>query len=144
MMHLEPDTIHSSEEAFQLRGVLTPLQGIAEIWQGTRSFFFWPENYFPDYLKALQLALLGRGRDLLPLAAPAAGRQDRGGRAARAGELHAARAAAAGAEGPFPQPHAHRLRGPDRRRRDDRLPGRAHAHAKRVDRRCRRSCLRAM
>jgi len=58
LMHLEPDTIHSSDEAFQLRGVLTPLQGLAEIWQGTRSFFFWPENYFPDYLKTLQVALL--------------------------------------------------------------------------------------
>jgi hypothetical protein len=58
LMHLEPDTVHSSEEAFQLRGVLTPMQGIAEVWQGTRSFFVWPENYFPDYLKALQGALL--------------------------------------------------------------------------------------
>ena len=58
LMNLEPDTIHSSEEAFHLRGVLTPLQGIAEIWQGTRSFFLWPENYFPDYLKALQVAFL--------------------------------------------------------------------------------------
>ncbi len=58
LMNLAPDTIHSSEEAFHLRGVLTPLQGIAEIWQGTRSFFRWPENYFPDYLKALQLAFL--------------------------------------------------------------------------------------
>ena len=58
LMNLEPDTIHSSEEAFHLRGVLTPLQGIAEIWQGTRSFFLWPENYFPNYLKALQIAFL--------------------------------------------------------------------------------------
>jgi len=57
-MHLEPDTIHSSDEAFHLRGALTPLQGMEEIWQGTRSFFFWPENYYPDYLKALQIALL--------------------------------------------------------------------------------------
>jgi len=58
MMHLEPDTIHSSDEAFHLQGLLTPLQGLAEIWQGTRSFFLWPENYFPDYLKALQVAFL--------------------------------------------------------------------------------------
>jgi hypothetical protein len=57
-MHLAPDTIHSSEEAFQLRGVLTPGQGLTEIWQGTRSFLFWPENYFPGYLKSLQIALL--------------------------------------------------------------------------------------
>jgi hypothetical protein len=57
-MHIEPDTIHSSEEAFQLRGVLTPLQGIAEIWQGTRGFLLWPENYFPSYLKSLQVALI--------------------------------------------------------------------------------------
>jgi hypothetical protein len=58
LMNIEPDTVHSSEEAFHLRGVLTPMQGIAEVWRGTRSFFVWPENYFPDYLKALQGALL--------------------------------------------------------------------------------------
>jgi len=57
-MNLEPDTIHSSEEAFHLRGVLTPLEGIIQIWQGTRSFFVWPENYYPDYLKALQIMFL--------------------------------------------------------------------------------------
>jgi glucosyltransferase GtrII-like protein len=57
-MHIEPDKIHSSEEAFRLAGLATPLQGIAEIWQGTRSFFVWPENYYPQYLKALQGALL--------------------------------------------------------------------------------------
>src|SRR5262249_30991211 len=57
--HIEPDTIHSSEEAFQLRGALTPMQGIVEIVQGTRSFLLWPENYFPNYLKAMQLAFLG-------------------------------------------------------------------------------------
>jgi hypothetical protein len=58
MMNLEPDTIHASEEAFQLRGALSPMTGIVEMVQGTRSFFRWPEAYFPDYLKALQLAAL--------------------------------------------------------------------------------------
>jgi hypothetical protein len=59
MMNLEPDTIHSSGEAFQLRGALNPALGLAEILRGTQSFFRWPESYFPIYLKALQLAAVG-------------------------------------------------------------------------------------
>ncbi len=56
MMNLEPDTIHSSDEAFHLRGALSPLLGLGEIVEGTQRFFRWPENYFPAYLKTLQLA----------------------------------------------------------------------------------------
>jgi hypothetical protein len=58
-MHLQPDSIHSSDEAFHLRDALDWSNSIPAIWQGTRSFFRWPESYFPDYLKALQLAFLG-------------------------------------------------------------------------------------
>src|SRR5437773_4439908 len=59
MMHLQPDTIHSSDEAFHLRDALDWSHAIPEVWLGTRNFFRWPENYFPDYLKELQLAFLG-------------------------------------------------------------------------------------
>jgi hypothetical protein len=58
MMRLEPDTIHSSEEAFRLGGALNWNLSIPEIIQGTRSFFVWPEHYFASYLKGIQIALL--------------------------------------------------------------------------------------
>lgn len=60
-MHLAPDTIHSSEEAFHLHDALDFTHSLPEVWNDTRSFFRWPENYFPDYLKELQLALIGAG-----------------------------------------------------------------------------------
>jgi hypothetical protein len=120
LMNIEPDTVHSSEEAFHLRGVLTPMQGIAEVWRGTRSFLVWPETYFPDYLKALQGALLvAAGIFCLWLPRPPS----------------ATRSAAAGAKGPFPQPHAHRLCRAVRGRDDDRLSWRPHACAQPLDRR---------
>jgi hypothetical protein len=58
-MHLQPDTIHSSDEAFHLRDALDWSHAIPEVWLGTRNFFRWPENYFPEYLKVVQLAFLG-------------------------------------------------------------------------------------
>jgi hypothetical protein len=58
MMHIDFDTDHSAEEAFRLGGALNLLVAISEIWRGTRSFFVWPESYFPDYLKTIQGAFL--------------------------------------------------------------------------------------
>ena len=57
-MHIEFDTDHAAAEAFQLGGVTKLSQAIPLIWNGTRSFFVWPEAYFPDYLKAIQIAFL--------------------------------------------------------------------------------------
>jgi len=58
MLNLEPDTVHASDDAFHLRGLFDPALGVRAIVQGTRSFFLWPESYFPGYLKALQVAVL--------------------------------------------------------------------------------------
>jgi hypothetical protein len=58
MMNIDFDTDHSAEEAFRLGGVFKLSFAISEIWRGTRSFFIWPESYFPDYLKAIQLAFV--------------------------------------------------------------------------------------
>ena len=58
MMYVEFDTDHSAEEAFRLGGALDLAYTIPAVWTGTRSFFLWPQAYFPDYLKAIQLAFL--------------------------------------------------------------------------------------
>ena len=58
MMPMEFDTDHAAEEAFRLGGAMKLSQAIPLVLNGTRSFFVWPEAYFPDYLKAVQLALL--------------------------------------------------------------------------------------
>ena len=58
MMPLEFDTDHAAAEAFHLGGATKLWQSIPLVWNGTRSFFVWPEPYFPDYLKAIQLAFL--------------------------------------------------------------------------------------
>ncbi len=58
MMPLEFDTDHAAAEAFHLGGATKLWQAIPLVLNGTRSFFFWPEAYFPDYLKAIQLVFL--------------------------------------------------------------------------------------
>ena len=45
-------------EAFSLQRGFSPSYAITEVIKGTRSFFFWPEHYFPDFLKKLQLIFL--------------------------------------------------------------------------------------
>ena len=45
-------------EAFSLQRGFSPSYAITEVINGTRSFFFWPEHYFPDFLKKLQLVFL--------------------------------------------------------------------------------------
>jgi hypothetical protein len=58
MMDIPFDSEQAAETAFHLGGVAKPLLAMHEIWNGTRGFFLWPERYFPDYLKELQLALV--------------------------------------------------------------------------------------
>ncbi len=56
MMHIEFDTDHAAAEAFRLGDALDWSYAFAAVWTGTRSFFVWPQSYFPDYLKDIQLA----------------------------------------------------------------------------------------
>jgi hypothetical protein len=58
MMHMDFDTDHAAAEAFRFGGTLDWSYTVAAVWNGTRSFFLWPQSYFPDYLKDIQLAFL--------------------------------------------------------------------------------------
>jgi hypothetical protein len=59
LMPVQFDTDQAAAEAFRLGGVTKLSQAIPLVWNGTRSFLVWPEAYFPDYLKTVQLAFLG-------------------------------------------------------------------------------------
>src|SRR6266567_2702549 len=58
MMDIPFDSEQAAETAFRLGDATKFSLAAHEIWGGTRGFFIWPERYFPDYLKQLQLALL--------------------------------------------------------------------------------------
>jgi hypothetical protein len=58
MMHIDFDAYQDAGDAFALRDTANLRLAIPAIWTGTRSFFLWPESYFPDYLKVVQLVLL--------------------------------------------------------------------------------------
>jgi hypothetical protein len=49
------DSYQAAEEGFNLEQLLGITYALNEIIEGTKSFFLWPENYFPYYLKILQL-----------------------------------------------------------------------------------------
>jgi hypothetical protein len=55
MMHIDFDTDHAAAEAFRFGGIAKLTQALPLVWNGTRGFFVWPEAYFPEYLKAIQL-----------------------------------------------------------------------------------------
>jgi hypothetical protein len=61
-MNIPFDSAQGADEAFSLQHRLEHglrlAQAVAQVVAGTRSFLFWPENYFPGALKKLQLALL--------------------------------------------------------------------------------------
>jgi len=61
-MNIPFDASQGADKAFSLshhlHGGLTMFYAIPEVVKATRSFFFWPENYFPDGLKKLQLVLM--------------------------------------------------------------------------------------
>ena len=56
------DSSQGADQAFSLRSRLEHGLQLAyaasEVLRGSRAFFFWPENYFPQFLKTLQLLLL--------------------------------------------------------------------------------------
>jgi hypothetical protein len=54
-MDLNFDSTQAAGEAFNLSAEIKLGYVISEILRGTRSFFLWPENYFPGYLKNFQL-----------------------------------------------------------------------------------------
>jgi hypothetical protein len=58
-----------ADEAFKLRPDLNPVRIASMLATGTRSFFVWPEPYFPGYLKQLQLLLVA-GAALVCVAVP--------------------------------------------------------------------------
>jgi hypothetical protein len=58
-MHIDFDTDHAAAEAFRFGGVTKLGEAIPLVLNGTRSFFVWPEAYFPDYLKTIQLLFAG-------------------------------------------------------------------------------------
>lgn len=57
LMDIPFDSYQSAGDAFKLSGGLNLILALTKITEGTRSFFFWPESYFPNYLKKLQLLI---------------------------------------------------------------------------------------
>lgn len=55
LMNVDFDTYQRTDKAFSLRRDLDLSALAAELVRGSRSFFFWPENYFPEALKKVQL-----------------------------------------------------------------------------------------
>lgn len=54
-MDVDFDSYQNAGDAFNLQPKTSPLDVIPKILRGTYSFLFWPEYYFPYYLKQLQL-----------------------------------------------------------------------------------------
>lgn len=57
-MDIQFDQYQEAGEAFALSENISFLGAVTEVVKGTRGFFLWPENYFPAYLKDLQLVFL--------------------------------------------------------------------------------------
>jgi hypothetical protein len=57
-MNLHFDAYQGAGEAFSFKNGLQLSLAVPEVLRGTKSFFLYPENYFPDYLKKFQLVLL--------------------------------------------------------------------------------------
>ena len=51
------DAEQAADKAFSLSGV-DIVRGVKDALEGTRRFLLWPENYFPGYLKGIQLIFL--------------------------------------------------------------------------------------
>jgi Glucosyl transferase GtrII len=58
LMNIPLDAYQGADDAFSLTKGFNLANGLKEIVAGTRSFYFWPENYFPGYLKQPQLILI--------------------------------------------------------------------------------------
>ena len=59
MMHIDFDAYQSAGDAFKLHDAMNVPYAVPAMVEGTRNFFFWPEHYYPEYLKKIHLALLG-------------------------------------------------------------------------------------
>jgi hypothetical protein len=57
-MDINFDSYQDAEQAFSFKGSFNPLYAATEVINGSRSFFLWPEHYFPNSLKKLQLIFL--------------------------------------------------------------------------------------
>jgi len=57
-MNIPIESYQAADKAFSFSGEPNLSYAMAEILKGTRSFYFWPENYFPNYLKKLQLIFI--------------------------------------------------------------------------------------
>lgn len=57
-MDLKFDSYQSAGQAFSFREGLNLPYAATEIIRESRGFFFWPENYFPEYVKKIQLIFL--------------------------------------------------------------------------------------
>jgi len=58
ILNIQFDTYQGADKAFTLSDGIDPAYVAGEIVNGTRSFFLWPENYFPNFLKKLQVLFL--------------------------------------------------------------------------------------
>jgi hypothetical protein len=58
LMNVDFDTYQRTDKAFSLQRDVDLPALAALLVRGSRSFFFWPEHYFPDALKKLQLVFL--------------------------------------------------------------------------------------
>ena len=58
LLNIPFDSYQSAGDAFSLSGRRDVSQTLSVLVTGTRGFLFWPENYFPSYLKYTQLVLL--------------------------------------------------------------------------------------
>lgn len=52
------DSYQRAGTAFSLGNGLDVRYALSEVLNGSRRFYFWPENYFPNYLKVLQLIFI--------------------------------------------------------------------------------------
>lgn len=57
-MDMKLDSHQAANQAFSIKEGFNLSYAVSAISDGSRSFFFWPEHYFPVYLKNLQLVFL--------------------------------------------------------------------------------------
>ncbi len=58
LLGIEFDSYQGADRAFTLSDGINVTAAAKGITEGTRSFFMWPEHYFPNYLKKLQLVYM--------------------------------------------------------------------------------------
>lgn len=58
LLRIDLTTYQGVEEAFHLRDGIDLPRAVGEVLDGSRSFYRWPESFFPGYLKNLQLMFI--------------------------------------------------------------------------------------